>query len=856
MSLRTVRFRTSLAPFVAVSTLALLAACAAPADEEPGSSADEIRALDAYWADAKKLDLGDLTRLSAGFATDALNDQLTGGRVGARFETPSVFAATARPNRLLPDGAEVKALDTIVSGLAARFGESELGTQVNKARLAHLSGSADDYFVESAFKVNAGLAHGWSFAAPGLGDVGLSVGFDANAELGSRVIVATKDSGLRALVSSPLAAVKQMRGFLYPRSMNDIRAMKPGEMFALRGAGRLGANFGVGAPLLVAEPTNALTYRIVVSAGVSGVVTGQVDVQVVRLPGDEVVVDIGVENGRGVRFDAALRDGWGIKGICDDLKPCLRTVNLAGKKIDLAAAVEKAIEKRVNEYLTFQVEASAGVSSGRVSISRFRFHLDRGNSAETSKALEQLLKFDLRLAQALYNRDLGDAAPAVTADFDAVRAATTSTRNFGFEVLGMNVYHRTVVDRQGTFTVQTPDGARAVLFDYLQKNAGWFQSKHAFTRTGLAAETVDARDPKRFRSEAQLFVQTVSADDYMDDDFVVDSIDAVLLGLAGKDVVATLDRFGNGMQRELWRRCPATETNNGQRGWDEACNVQLLDDPGFVAMKRQGLAAIEPGIARLPEDMKALIRKAAGVRLTLQSVGLHDFDATNGPKTSFTFDMRLDDKALEAMTSRPKEEYASALREMLVSGRAPRQDAVSADGRAYFARIYDGEWGAAMAGMADRFEARAAAYKRIADAEKLLPAALSGKRFVPSPIGLKFTVTADERSIVESAVLRSTSQDRALAATALFDSLYDGAHAFQGASLHPEHIAAFPLLAMVPAVNLEIAMKVDAEVKSTWFAPRKRFQKAGFTSVTATAKGREVTSLGGMFDLQVMAGAN
>ncbi len=846
---------------VPLCSLALLAACAAPSDDEAASSQEELRALDAYWADAKKLDLSDLTRLAVGFGTDALNDQLTvnvgPARAGVRFEKPAVFAATAERNRLLPDGAEIKALDTIVSGLAARFGESELGTQVNKTRLDHLARSADDYFVESAFSVNAGLAHGWNIPARGFGsDVGITLGFDANAELGSRVIVATKDAGLQALLSSPLAAVKNMRGWLYPRSLDDVRSMKPGEMFALRGAGRLGANFGVGAPLLVAEPTSALTYRIVVSAGVAGVVSGNIDVQVVRLPGDEIVVDLGVENGRGVTFSAALRDGWGVKGICEDLKPCLRPVELAGKKIDLAAAVERAIEKRMNDYLTFKVEASAGISSQRVSLSRFRFHLDRGDRTEVSKAFEQLLKFDLRLAQALYNRDLDQAAPAVTADFDAVRAATTSTRNFGFEVLGMNVYHRAVVDRRGTFTVQTPDGARAVLFDYLNEQGGWFQTKHAFTRTGLSAQTVDARDPKRFRSDANLFVQTVSADEHMDDDFVVDSVDALLLGVAGKQVVETLDRFGNSMQEELWRRCPVQESGNGQRSWNEACNLALLDDPGFTGMKRRGLAAIEPQIARLPEDFKALVRKAADVRLTLQSVGIPDWQQNGGPKASFTMDMRLDDKALDALTSKSKDEYKAALREMLIAGRVPRQDATSPEGKAYFARIYDGEWSGVIQQMADRFEARSGAYRRIVEAEKLLPQVLSGKRYVPSPIGLKFTVTADDRQLVESAVLRGTSHDRALAAAALFDALYDAASGLQGAALHPEHAAAFPLLALVPPSSLEVAMKVDAEVKSNWFNPRKRYTKAGFRSVAAAAKGADVTSLGGMFDLAAMAGAN
>ena len=299
-------------------TLLLLSsavACSAPADEEAESDEAAVTELKAYWADAKRLDLGDLTRLSVGFATNQLNDQLSAPSFGARFDAPQVFAASADPNRVLPDVAEVKALDTIVSGLAARFGEKELGTEVNKVRLDHLKSSADKYYVESAFAARAGLSHGWSFDAGGLADASVTLGFDANAELVSRVILAAKDDNVGTLVKTPLVAAKGLRGFVYPRSMEDVRKMKPGEMFALRGVGKLGGNFGLGAPILVAEPTGALAYRVVVSAGVSGVIGGQLDVQLVRLDGDEVVVDVGVENGKGVSFHAAIRDGWGVKGI-------------------------------------------------------------------------------------------------------------------------------------------------------------------------------------------------------------------------------------------------------------------------------------------------------------------------------------------------------------------------------------------------------------------------------------------------------------------------------------------------------------------------------------------------------------
>lgn len=651
------------------------AACAAPTDDEADSSEAAVTELKAYWADAKRLDLGDLSRVAVGFASDQLNDQLAGGSVGVRFDAPVVFAAHAEPNRVLPDGSEIKALDTVVSGLAARFGEKELGTEVNATRLRHLDASRDDYYVESAFSVRGGIRHGWSFDASGLMDgAGVALGFDANAELTSRVIVAAPNDKIGTLLGAPLTAVKEMRGFVYPRSVEDVRKMKPGEMFALRGLGKLGGNFGLGAPVLVAEPTGGVAYRIVVSAGVSDVIGGQLDVQLVRLEGDEVVVDVGVENGKGLSFHAAVRDGWGIKGVCDDGQRCLREVDLGVTKVDLARLVEKAVEKRLNSYLSFKVEGGAGRASSRVSLSRFRFHLDGGDRDEVARALEQALKFDIRLAQAMYNRDLDRPEPPVSAEFDAVRASTTSTRNFGFELLGMNVYHRAVVKKEGSFVLQTPEGTRAILFDSIHKDGGWFQMDHGYTRTGIAAQTLDARNPESFRSEANLFLQTAVGDRHMDDDIITDNVDALLLGVAGRQVVETLDRFGNQLERTVWERCPAErDQERNTTKWDEECNVRLLDDPAMKSLKAEGLAAIEPLVADLPADFQKLVRDAANVRLTLQSVGIHNFDAAKGPNASFTLDARFDDRALAILTSRSKAEYAGALREYLTAVYANRQ---------------------------------------------------------------------------------------------------------------------------------------------------------------------------------------
>jgi hypothetical protein len=848
------RFRPT---FAALAPLLAAVACTAPSDEEQGSDEAAVTKLDAYWADAKRLDLGDLTRVTVGFATEGLNDQLSTPSFGARFDPPSVFAAKADPNRILPDVSEIKALDTIVSGLAARFGENELGTEVNAIRLRHLERGADTYFVESAFATRAGLSHGWSFAANGLQDTAVSLGFEANAELVSRVILAAKDDNVGTLVKTPLVAAKSMRGFVYPRSVADVRSMKPGEMFALRGLGKLGANFGLGAPILVAAPTGALTYRVVVSAGVSGVIGGQLDVQLVRMEGDEVVVDVGVENGKGLSFHAALRDGWGVKGICEDGLRCLRPVDLGVGEIDLARLVEKSVEKRLNSYLSFRVEGQTSSASSRVSLSRFRFHLDAGNADEVEKALQQTLKFDVRLAQALYNRDLDQRQPAVVAEFDAVRAATTATRSFGFELLGMNVYHRAVVQKEGSFVVQTPEGARSILFDSINKHGGWFQTDHGFTRTGIAAQTLDVRDPESFKSEANLFLQTAVGDTHMDNDVIIDNVDAMLLGLVGREGVEALDRSGNAMNRMVWAKCPVTQDEErNTQSWDEQCNVALLDTQEMKDLKAQGLSAIESFAARLPADFAKIVREAANVRLTLQSVGIHNLDAANGPNASFTMDVRFDDKALGLLTSRSKADYAGALREYLTAVYADRKKVGAEMDKEAVRRAVDDKWGRDMGRMADMFDARAKAYRLIADAERLIPVVLAGKRFVSYPMGVRFEVQGNAAKTYETAVIDSTAHDRATAAARLFDDLMGEADRIN-APLFDEHTAAYPLLSLVPHENLELGMDVRADVRSTFWVKRERYLKAGFASVAASAKGAQVSTIrAGMFDLDAILQGN
>lgn len=90
----------------------------APDDAAEGTH-DALSGLEVLWADAKKLDLTDLTTIGAKFATKELNDKLTVGDVGSLTVGAPVLYA---PADIAARDNTVKSLDDVVTGLGAQFG--------------------------------------------------------------------------------------------------------------------------------------------------------------------------------------------------------------------------------------------------------------------------------------------------------------------------------------------------------------------------------------------------------------------------------------------------------------------------------------------------------------------------------------------------------------------------------------------------------------------------------------------------------------------------------------------------------------------------------------------------------------
>lgn len=829
-----------------------VAGCSASQEDDTSDDALASGSVKALFSDAKKLDLGDLGGLAANYAGDAFNRAFD-GPLGARTET-KVYAKEADPSRVFPDGATVGGLEEIASNLENRFGGTELGTRLTKARIAAIDAGKAKYFVESAFTFQAGVAHEWSFKSAGIVDGNPSVGLDVGASLESRVVSATDDGRLEAMIGTSLAAAKNARGFFAPRSLDDVRGMAPGESFALRGQGRFATNLGLGVPVYTG-PAGALGYQVVMSAGVGAIAQGRLDVQLMRLDGDEVVVDIGIDQVKGFQVRAELGDHFGIKGVCDDGDPCLRDVDFGGKTTKLQSLVEKAVTGELQRRFQSRAHLSAEKEAQRIGLTRIHFHLDRGKPAEVARALEQALKFDARYAEALSNRDLGVPNAGVVVEFDAMRAATTNTFDFGFKLAGIDVYQRAAVERSGLFVYQTPEGASLVSFDVLDRNRKSFQTDHGMRRIAASARIVDAKNPGTWRTEANLIVRTRYSDTHIHDGRFVSGLDGVLGALGGRAVLAAIDPAGAEIERTLATACPPPPpAENGTPGrYDEGCNVRLLSDPSFLAVKKRGTDALAQATASMPPDLQKLLNAAGTERLGLESVQTSGSAmSTDGVALAVTVDQRFDDEALRLLAGRSTDDYKKALTSYLASLTLDRAKLGAGTTReAEEARVAT-KYASAIGAMAQVFDSGTKAYRTALEGEKALTDALGSRPYVAAPLGIRYA-SVDAAGEAQNPTITATSRERANAIAGLVDGLRDSADKGDlDLKLYEEQTAVVPLVALVPAANLKVGLVVsNTGFDDDKLASRERFRKAGLADIDQTATGASVAPISlGAFDLE------
>lgn len=829
----------------AIVALGLLAtACTAEGEfDELGieceGKCDGLSSIRALVSDAKKLDLQDLINVGASYATDALDDALEVSDYAAiRLQPTELYA----PASVAAQDLTLKNLDTLVSGLAARFGESSLTTEVNKLRAEYLAQSGKRAYAESAFRIRGSLGHAWSLPTRGFGadaNGAVTLGFDAGIDLEARVITAhARESS--ALVSAPLAAIKTTRGFVLPRSLDDIKAMAPGESFALSGRGRLGLNLGAGVPILIANPTSWLTYSLVLTAGLRSVFEGEMDVQLVRLRGDQVVVDVGVRSASLKQGAVALTDGWGIHGLIKS------SVELAGVTVDLGRLVDKALQSNISAKLSLiRAAAERTQTSMRISVARLRFDLaGEAPVGGRDEALAQALKGDLRLAQALAAR--GDSG--VVADFDLVRSGASAISYAGIDVLGMSFYRRTA-ESEGTAVIQTPGGALSLMWESLHREGGWFFTSHGFTRIGVAGLRWDAREPGVAKSETNLFLQTQEGDKFMERDKVIDQLDSVIVSIAGPNALAVLERSGNAMERLVLARCPLPGQNEF---FDEDCNIDLIrNDPELRGLRATGLADFDAQIAQLPADTRAVLHGVAELRLAAQSIEDPNAAAV-GPTASMVVDYRLDDAALKAVMTKDKIALKSAVLALM---EATQLERTAADPAAERARIRQRSEATAAA-MGELFAKHTDQYKRLLSIDGARIEGLG--QIGGNALEVRFAVDAQKRPQYEQAVSQSVARSRAQVVGAMFDELRAKADDMPSSggsrAAHPEQIASFALLSLAPAASTELRVNFQTDNSSCALCgSRERYDVAGFRSLDRYAKGPSASPIAaGLFDVDAI----
>ena len=795
-----------------------LAGCVAsgPAEEELSvtctGKCDGLDSIKAIYDDLRELDLTDLGARGTGLATDGLNDALSTDFGGVELGEPTAFglAETAAAEPLVED------LDALSSGLLARFGERELSVVVNETRRRHLESGRDDVFVESRFALNAGLDHGFAIDGDGF-DGAASLGLSGSIE--GRAIHATRrDAG-----TSPeaiLAAVRETRGFVVARDLEDVRAMKPGEAFALRGEGAFGLNVGAGVPIVIADP-GAITYSLVVSAALRAQIAGQLDVQVVRLDDDQLVIDVGTERSSVRSARLALEDGWGVSGLA-------RTnVSLAGREVDLGRLLDRALQRQLNDRLNLvSAELERTGRSSRMSVVRMRFDLS-GDDPQLAEALSQAARGDVRLAQALSAR--GEAG--VTVEYDVLRSGLSSVSHAGLELFGLRFFPTPVVE-EGRVRIARPGGAPELLFDSLHREGGWFFQTHGYERVALAGLRFDT-EGRAVDSEVNLFVQLLEGDEWMERDTTLDHIDALLTAVGGPELLASIEQHGNAIEQYVESVCPGGDRPGA------ACRTEVLENAAVTGAQADALAVIEG--AGLEPEMTALLRQAVELRVRYQAVAEPNASLV-GPESSVVVAYRMDDASLSRMlVSGEGERLREAVLGVLAAVDVDRAQDVDAQRGGLGDRR-------ALDAMVARFEAQADAHERLVAVERARIDGLGqiGGRALAVDVPL-----SGDRIDYDAASARSVVQLRSRVVRDLFDGLRSDARELDG--VRAEYAVGYALLSLMRAPSMDLRVDLDMRMEDRFGQDYDHYRAAGVMGFDAHARGSEARLIGGgVFDVDAL----
>lgn len=607
--------------------------------------------------DLKSIDLSDLTVLGAGLATDPLNDALA----GVPYSNISVSATALYGAREEVLGqTTVHDLNELSAGLTTRFGEQAFATRVTEMRRQRASGEGVTW-AESHFAIGPDLGHNWGI---NVGDSAVgNVGFDANATI-ETVVISPHQSQVEAVVDAPLANLKSVRGWVIPRSFEDVAAMTPGEALAMRASGALGLNLGVGVPFLIATIANTLALHARLSFGARVAVSGKLDVQLVRGQATDLWVDVGIDQQSVRNFSVALTTGWGISGLPE--------VDLDLGVVDLSVTelAEKSLRKQLDRHLAPSATATSTSSSTRMTVARFRFDTSLVGDEAVEQALAQAMRGDIRLAQALAVRPNS----GVVQELDLTKDARSEGNYVGFRFLGMEFYRSQNFDT-GTVHIESNGENQTLLFSELEQKSGLFFTDREWEWRKLVS--IKSRDGELTEAAVNARMTIREADTFLSRDQMLDHVDPLSAYFIGFDPMWNeVGRLGDDLAAFVDNLCdsPGTNATFQERQEFEACLEGISTNPDVVSRRQTLEAATEAAIgANVQAGLDPSIADARQIARTLLAFKTEASARTDRPDVAFfgpngkmITQIRFSDEALHTMMEVGRHEELRAKMEQVL----------------------------------------------------------------------------------------------------------------------------------------------------------------------------------------------
>ena len=598
------------------------------------------------YSDMKRINLDDLVSLRAGLATDATNSLLSElPFVDIKLSETSLFGLQ---ERTIFDNTVINSIQSLQAGLTSSLGEKAFATQINALRMKTLQNSDFEVFAESSFKLGSALSTAW--ALDHSDDLLGSLGFDFSPSMEAMVIAPYRNVS-EAVVDSPLSSLKEVQGFVLPRDVNDIVRLVPGSSITMRGQGVVGMNLNVGVPLVATALTQYLNLSAKFSGGARISLSGKLDVQLVRGDGQIAYLDVGLSEQRVKHFSVAVHSAYGIEGL-----PTAE-LSVGGLKVDLAKVLEEALERQLNDKLgLFDAQRNSSNLEGRISVARFEFDLSRATPT-LSQAIQQGMKGDIRLAQALAIRD----DSGIKQHFQLTKDFQVDSKYLGFRLLSMRFF-RSTEEARGAVHIGAHGERQEILYDEIDRKGGLFFTERGSSWRQTTSMISNNSGLSRSLNNARLIL--TEHDNFLSKDQINDHFDALLAYFYGDEAVfgdigVICDKISEFADHACGNR-PDPDANRREKDRYNNCvdalplNNQMreLIDQAYLRSNKYEVLWNAQDFAPSSSSAQSIAEAVLATRIGVSSV----HDAPNvgltGPNGTIVTQVRFSDEAIDSIMAK------------------------------------------------------------------------------------------------------------------------------------------------------------------------------------------------------------